>query len=88
LYFIEAAKNFYSYLVLGKCRRHGRELTEVWSDGHYANTMPVCLDCHPRYRDRAIVKPARTAKKLISVTDLNPVAAQTAAPEFTEVEVG
>lgn len=88
MFFIESARNFYSYLVLGKCRRHGRELTEVWADGHYASTMPVCLDCHPRYRNEAVVKPSRAmAQKLISVSDLNTVP-DSVVPELTEVEVG
>ena len=89
MFFIESAKNFYSYLVQGNCRRHGRELTEVWADGHCASTMPVCLDCHPRYRDQVVVKPARTkAEKLIAVSDLAAVASHVTVPELTEVEVG
>ena len=89
MYFIESAKNLYSYLVLGKCRRHGRELTEVWADGHYASTMPVCLDCHPRYRNQAVVKSSRTrAAKLMTVSDLNVTPDHMTAPEFSEVEVG
>lgn len=89
MFFIESAKSLYSYLVLGKCRRHGRELTEVWADGHCASTMPVCLDCHPRYRNQAVVKPSRTpAPRLIAVSDLAAVTETQSAPEFTEVEVG
>lgn len=89
MFFIESAKNLYSYLVQGKCRRHGRELTEVWADGHCANTMPVCLDCHPRYRNLTVVKQARTpATRLIAVSDFTAVAETETAPELTEVEVG
>lgn len=89
MFFIESARNFYSYLVLGKCRQHNRALTEVWADGHCASTMPVCLDCHPHYRNQAVVKPSRTAaQKLISVSDLTALADHVTVPEFTEVEVG
>ena len=75
MYFIEALKNLYSYLFLGRCRRHNRDLSEVQADGHYASTMPVCIECHPRYRDQVIPKPSQTAA--------NPT-----APDFAEVEVG
>lgn len=89
MFFIESAKNLYSYLVLGKCRRHGRELTEVWADGHCASTMPVCLDCHPRCRNLTVVKQTRTkAEKLIAVSDLAGAANHVTVPELTEVEVG
>ncbi len=74
--FIETIKNFYSYLFLGRCRRHGRDLTEVQVNGHYASTMPVCIECHPLYRDQQITpKPLKTA-------------AAPASPELAEVEVG
>ena len=71
--FIEALKNLYSYLFQGRCRRHDRELSEVQVPGHYASTMPVCIECHPQYRGREIKLPSP---------------AQCAAPEFAEVEVG
>ena len=90
MFFIESAKNFYSYLVLGKCRRHGRELTEVWADDHCATTMPVCLECHPRYRNQAILKPARAAAAAtrIALSDLKAISEPITSPELTEVEVG
>lgn len=72
VFFIEALKNLYSYLFLGRCRRHDRELSEVHVPGHYASTMPVCIECHPRYRGQEIKAPSQPAT----------------APEFAEVEVG
>jgi hypothetical protein len=59
LYFIEAVKNLYSYLFLGRCRRHNRELSVVQVRDHYASTMPVCIECHPHYRDCVVVEAAQ-----------------------------
>lgn len=74
--FIEALKNLYSYLFQGRCRRHDRQLSEVHVQGHYASTMPVCVECHPEYRGQEIKAPV--------------VSTQTvpATPDFAEVEVG
>ncbi|MGE5109971.1 MAG: hypothetical protein ACM3JB_03865 [Acidobacteriaceae bacterium] len=71
--FMEALKNLYSYLFLGRCRRHDRELSEVQVRGHYASTMPICVECHPQYRGRELKDPSQSV---------------VAAPEFSEVEVG
>ncbi len=84
MYFIEAAKNFYAYLFEGRCRRHGRDLVTVAVNNHCASTMPVCVECHPQYKDRVILEPlpARTHNRLV----MEPL--QTATPELAEVEVG
>ena len=58
MHFIEALKNLYSYLFQGRCRRHGRDLSVVQVHGHYASTMPVCIECHPRYRGQEIKSPS------------------------------
>ncbi len=73
MYFIEAIKNLHSYLFLGRCRRHDRKLSEVHVHGHYASTMPVCVECYPQYRGQEIKAPAQNAVP---------------AAEFAEVEVG
>ncbi len=77
--FIEALKNLYSYLFQGRCRRHDRQLSEVHVHGHYASTMPACIECHPEYRGQEIKAPART------LTSTQTVAS---AADFAEVEVG
>lgn len=83
MYFIEAIKNLHSYLFQGRCRRHGRKLTEVRATGHYASTMPVCLECYPQYRNQALAEPPQTfVPTLTSVPDFTQV------QDFTEVEVG
>ena len=83
--FIESVKNYYAYLVQGRCRKHGRNLITVEVEGHCASTMPVCVECHPHFKGRVVLEPSHTTTTSSPLT-LEPFPAT--APELAEVEVG
>ena len=83
---IEAVKNLCSYLFLGRCRKHGRDLAVVRVDGHCASTVPLCVECHPDYRGQQVEISAPATAHAPVVRETAPVPA--AAGMLTEVEVG